>query len=240
MRLLSSLNHYIATTNQPGVQIHQYATAEIEVEFQGQPLQIEMETEYPQQGQVTLTIKAVPSVPWALSLRLPTWCRDYTLLLNNDDTEARPDENGYLTLERPWQAGDILSLDLQMEPTFMAPHPRIDALRGCVALERGPLVYCFESHDQLEGVDLEDVQLLTEKAMDVTAVSVPTECIAIQVAGHMHSPAWKDSLYYPLDDRPQTETQSVQLSAIPYFLWGNRGMESMRIWVPQARDGGVE
>ena len=82
---------------------------------------------------------------------------------------------------------------------------------------------------------------LTEKATlttdgsrprSVQAVSVPNDSVAVQVFGQVLPSTWGEGLYLPLDERPQTEARPVQLKAIPYFLWGNRGMESMRIWVP--------
>jgi DUF1680 family protein len=101
-------------------------------------------------------------------------------------------------------------------------------------LQRGPLVYCFESHDQPDGVGLEDVAVMVDGDMGETAVSISDNSVAIQVSGQVLPSTWGESLYLPLDERPQTEARPVQLIAIPYFLWGNRGMESMRIWVPQA------
>ncbi|MCB0032882.1 MAG: hypothetical protein KDE51_02590 [Anaerolineales bacterium] len=82
---------------------------------------------------------------------------------------------------------------------------------------------------------MEEVQLLTSAPLGETAVSVPAETIALQVSGQRLATSWGGELYLPLDERPQAEAQSVQLIAIPYFLWGNRGMNSMRIWVPQAQ-----
>jgi DUF1680 family protein len=252
MRLFSSLSHYLATVNESSVQIHQYATAQLDVDVQDAPVQIAMETAYPWQGQVAFTINATPASPWVLSLRLPDWCRLYDLTLNGAAVGSQLGDNGYLTLARNWQAGDVLRLDLQTEPMFMAPHPRIDALRGCVSIQRGPLVYAFESQDQSEGISLEDVQVLVDEALAETAVSTgsrqavsassrqavsfPTHSIAIQASGLTLPATWGDSLYLPLAEQPKTEAQPVQLNAIPYFLWGNRGMDSMRVWVPQARD----
>lgn len=248
MRLLSSLGHYLATANKSGVQIHQYATAQLDVVVQGEPVQIVMESEYPWQGQITLTMNVAPSLPWALSLRLPQWCRKYNVWLNGDAVDIQPDDNGYLTIERSWQVGDVVRLDLHMEPVFVVPHPRIDVLRDCVSIQRGPLVYCFEAHDQPDGLDLLDVAVVTGEALletavstslpsssrSVQAVSLPDEVVAIQAAGHLRPTTWGGALYLPLEQRPQEDVLPVKLTAIPYFLWGNRGMESMRIWVPQA------
>ena len=47
-----------------------------------------------------------------------------------------------------WRPGDKVTLELPLAPRLTAPHPRIDAVRGCLAIERGPLVYCVEQADQ--------------------------------------------------------------------------------------------
>lgn len=237
MRLFASLHHYVATANDTGVQIHQYAAAQIAATVQGQPVQLAVETDYPLNGRIRLTMQKEAAAAWALSLRVPAWCQQPTLSVNGRSLSADLDDKGYLTLERPWAAGDVLLLDLPMPPTFIAPHPRIDALRGCVALQRGPLVYCFESQDQADDVALEDVQVLTDGDLVETAVVTPAAAIAIQATGQLLPAAWGDALYLPLAERPSTEAQTVQLTAVPYYLWGNRGMENMRIWLPQAKEG---
>ena len=62
-----------------------------------------------------------------------------------------------LTRTAVWRAGDRVVLDLPMQPRLTVPDPRIDAVRGSVAIERGPVVYCVETADLPAGVELEDV-----------------------------------------------------------------------------------
>lgn len=234
MRLLSSLSHYLATANEEGIQIHQFATANLDVTLHNKSAKLEIETDYPWDGKIKLRFKESPAEPWRLSLRLPEWCRVYGVTLNGAEVAMAVTKNGYLTAVRAWQPGDELQLDLHLEPVFLAPHPRIDVLRGCVALQRGPLIYCFESHDQPDDVDLQDVQVMTSESLTVTAVPHLNGIRSIKVPGQMSTPSWSDSLYKPLAELPQSEITPVQLTAIPYFAWGNRGMHSMRVWLPQA------
>ena len=67
---------------------------------------------------------------------------------------------GYLALTRTWRVGTTVVLDLQMEPELVAPNPRIDSVRGCLAIQRGPLVYCLEGHDQPAGANVRGVSTL--------------------------------------------------------------------------------
>ena len=90
-----------------------------------------------------------------------------------------------------------------------APHPRIDAVRGCLAIERGPLVYCIEEADQ----------------PDTVALS----------AGGVHAPARDpESWGYAPAGAPMVhdDVPSVELTAIPYAFWGNRTEGAMRVWIP--------
>ena len=71
-------------------------------------------------------------------------------------TEASP-EADVASLTRPWAPGDRLRLELDQAPRLTFPDRRVDALRGCVAVEHGPLVYCVEQVDLPDGADLADV-----------------------------------------------------------------------------------
>ncbi len=51
---------------------------------------------------------------------------------------------GYPILHRSWRPDDLVALHLDVTPRWTYPDRRVDAVRGCVAIERGPLVYCFE------------------------------------------------------------------------------------------------
>ena len=237
MRILSSLSHYVATTSEAGIELHQFATARINVRLQGEPATIEMESDYPWDGQVSLKVKESPSVPWALSLRVPRWCKAYTLTLNGDDITPPQGENGYLIIERNWHVNDALLLVLEMEPLFIAPNPRIDALRGTVAVQRGPLIYCLESHDQPDGVDLLDVEVMTVNAPATRVADGLGGIVSITLSGRSLASAWENDLYRSLDELSSEGSRAVQLTATPYFVWGNRGMKSMRVWIPKATQG---
>ena len=156
MRLLASLHHYLATTSDGGVQLHQYATSTIRAVVPGAgPVELAVETGYPWSGSVTVEVVACGDAEWTLSLRVPAWARGAVV-------DGQPVAPGYAELTRRWRAGDRVVLELDVSPRLTAPNPRIDAVRGCVALERGPVVYCFETDDLPAGADLADIALQTD------------------------------------------------------------------------------
>src|SRR5581483_9641135 len=154
---LASLQHYIATVHGSDLQLHQYMPARLRAT---QPssgrLEIEMSTEYPWRGEVRLRIVRTPTEPWSLSLRIPSWATGARAAVNGEDSDVEPIA-GYLRIRRAWRVGDGVDLELPMWPRLVAPHPCIDAMRGCVAIERGPLVYCVEQADQAPGAAVDDI-----------------------------------------------------------------------------------
>lgn len=235
MRLLASLAHYCATTDDTGVQIHQFSPLNLQASPGGRAVQLTTESNFPWEGQVRVRIEQADGGAWTLQIRRPGWCSAATLRLNGRPLDLQPGANGYYAITRAWAAGDLLELDLAMEARFVAPHPRVDAVRGCVALERGPLVYCFEQHDQPRALDLLDAAVdTTQPIAEEWAPDGLGGIVRLRIAGSAGSAGAWPVLYQPLEQAPPRSPQGVALTAIPYFAWANRGMESMRVWIPQA------
>jgi DUF1680 family protein len=235
MRLLATLDDYLATTDGHGLAIHQYAPARLATEQAAAgPIELTISTEYPWQGRVELELTAAPAQPWTLGLRIPAWASTAGLAVNDEPVEVQPG-CGYARLLRTWRAGDRVVLDLPMAPRLVAPHPRIDAVRGCLAIERGPLVYCIEQADQPDTVTLDDLRLdpaapLVQRGMP----GLPANTVALSVGGR-HAPARDpESWGYAPVGEPMVDddVQSVDLTAIPYAFWGNRADGAMRVWIP--------
>ena len=131
MRLVGSWHQMLATTGGGGVQLHQYAWVEVAA---GEP-RLAIETDYPWSGTVRVAVLEAPDRPVALSLRVPGWCDAATLRDDARRTAAAP-----RTAARSWRRGRgdpaTLRLELAMPPRVTRPDSRIDAVRGCVALER--------------------------------------------------------------------------------------------------------
>ena len=117
-----------------------------------------MSTDYPWDGRVEIAVES-PASEWTLSLRIPAWCEGATVTVDGDAVPATVDERGYLRLRRAWNGTSQIVLELPMPVRVIAPHPQIDAVRGCVALARGPVVYCVEQADHPDEVAVEDLRL---------------------------------------------------------------------------------
>ncbi len=150
MRLLGSLPQYCASSDARGVQLHQYVAGSVSVGA----VELRLDTEYPWQGAVALTVERTAAEPWTLSLRRPGWCAVATVVCNGSSVEP-PLVDGYWQLERTWQVGDRVELTLEMPVRLTRAHPRVEACAGQVAVERGPIVYCFEQCDHPDGAVLD-------------------------------------------------------------------------------------
>lgn len=240
MRLVSSLSHYVATKAPDGLTIQQYVPCSVESEVGSGRVCLDIRTDYPWQGRISVRLTEVPTESWSLALRMPGWvgAGEATLSINDESLEVAADADGYLRVHRGWQVGDVITLDLAMPVRFVAADPRIDALRGCVAIERGPLVYCLEQVDQPDVV-------LEEAAVDVTvqpqvaAVDFAEigRSVAVELRGTaMLAPAVDSSSlpYQPIGVAIEPQTTAVLLRAVPYYQWDNREPGSMRVWIPIA------
>jgi DUF1680 family protein len=224
MRTLSALEQYLATSDGAGVQLHQYATADLRAAVPGGEARLAVRTGYPWQGRVTVEVVEAPGRPWTLSLRVPGWCRSATL--TGPGTERpRAVAAGWAELSRPWRAGDTTVLELELPVRATEPDPRVDAVRGCVAVERGPLVYCLESADLPPGVALEDLRWDPRRA----PVALPRPDLGEAVVGVAVPVVRAPDGSAPADDRGD----DLSAGAVPYFAWANRGAEAMRVWIPR-------
>jgi uncharacterized protein len=227
MRLMASLGHYFATCDAHGIQVQQFASGTL---TNGDAV-VGVETDYPWSGTVTIDVRTTPDTEWALSLRLPAWCIDPTVALNGAIVEAARSK-GYATTTRRWVPGDVVVLTLPMPPQFMRGHPNIEATRASVAITRGPIVYCIESCDQPQ--DVADMTVTIDPRLPLQDVWRPDflgGAVTLTGSGYARSNAEWDSLYRRMDDGSR-ERQTIDITAVPYFLWGNRDRGSMNVWVP--------
>ncbi|HZC25739.1 MAG TPA: beta-L-arabinofuranosidase domain-containing protein, partial [Actinopolymorphaceae bacterium] len=118
MRLVSTLGHYVATTNDDGVLLHQYAPSEIRVPVRraapsgsvDQEVQavLVVDTDYPWSGSVEIAVAHAPGGEWTLGLRIPAWCARARVFVDGEELAATVSDRGYVRLTRSWQTGDVV------------------------------------------------------------------------------------------------------------------------------------
>lgn len=233
MRLIASLGHYVATVSGPVLYLQLLTGCELTAQLPDGPLGVEVTTRYPWAGTAEIKVTAAPASESGLAVRTPSWASDVPVRVNGRPRASRPGPDGYLVISRRWQPGDVLSVTMDVTPRLTYPSRRIDALRGTGAVERGPLVYCFEQADQPAATDLEDLALmpgsLTEEAAERDGIG-PT--ITVGASAAVLPPAGLDPVPYATEPDPSGPAKAATAVAIPYFQWDNRDGRAMRVWLP--------
>jgi DUF1680 family protein len=223
-RTLASLAAYVATADDDGVQLHQYAPATIRTTLpDGTAVALDVETGYPRHGAVRVHVRE--DATWTLSLRVPAWADGARLVVDGVEEPVAP---GTVAVRRAFRAGDVVELHLPVTPRFTAADPRIDAVRGCLAVERGPEVLCLESVDLAAASsgrfdDIAGVRL--DPAVPPRDVDGAVVVRLRRSSGHSHS--WP---YGGPEIAEEGEELDVRL--VPYHGWAERGPSTMRVWLP--------
>jgi DUF1680 family protein len=235
MRLMASLGHYLTTTADDVLYVHQFTGATVGANLAGGVLRVTTTSGYPWAGTVNLQVRNAPADSCGLGVRVPAWSRDARFTVNGRAVAPDPADRGYLIVRRHWRPGDVLGCDLNVVPRLTYPGRRIDALRGTAAVERGPLVYCFEQADQLGGLSVEDLALRPgDLAEHDTALPGVGRTVTVHAGAVRLEPARDSGL--PYGPRPDAAGAGGPATAvaIPYFQWDNRDGRGMRVWLPWA------
>lgn len=226
-RLIAALGDYIYAQSDDALYVNLYVGGRVRTELRGKPLTLEVRTGYPWQEDIALRIAEGAPQRFKLLLRLPAWCAAPELRVNGEPVGIQR-ESGYAVIERDWKAGDTVELRLPMTPTLMEAHPRVEADRWQVAIQRGPMVYCLEESDQPAPL----THLAIRRDHPLNSVWEPDLLGGIVVIEGMaelldSDEAWGDALYRPLRERALKPFR-----AIPYYAWDHRRPCPMRVWMP--------
>ena len=238
MRLVELIAHHSATFDGNGIQIHQFVDGDFQFDGEFGSCVLRIETEYPHQGDMDIIFAEVPSQPISLAIRVPSWAKEsMQVLLSGSEVGTRDEEKGYHTVSHTWMPGDRVAVSMDLRPRLTVANPRVDATRGALAIERGPLVYCLEEVDNNSPEKLADLRInplaqLTEKFEADLLWGV----VMIAAQGwETHANDWDEFLYqsYPAP----SNGQEVSLAAAPYYTWANRGAGAMQVWIPLGLQG---
>lgn len=224
-RTLASLGNYAYSRQTDGLAVHLYAGGRVDLGG----LQFVIRTNYPWGATVSVRAVVASSTACTLRLRIPAWCRNPQASLNGAPIDMGIDmRDGYLPVAREWRDGDTLTLEFPMPIERVRAHPRVLHDAGCVAIQRGPLIYCAEEIDN--GADLGLLRL--PKKMNFKTRFDPGflgGAVIIEAAAERVRPA-SAALYTTAEHL----TETAKLKLVPYCLWNNRGEGEMRIWLRES------
>lgn len=237
-RFMASVPNYMYATQGDDVLVNLFIQSSAEIATDNNNVTIAQTTDYPWDGKVTFTITPDNEGEWALRLRIPGWAGEspvptdlytftsapkqpYTLKVNG--TSARVlDGDGYATVRRTWKAGDVVELDLPMDVRQVRAHENVADDRGKLAIQRGPVMFCLEGRDQADSTVFD--KFIPEGTV-FTAAYEPELLNGVMTL----SANAKQIL-------PDGTVKDVEVKAIPYSTWNNRGADQMAVWIPEAAE----
>jgi DUF1680 family protein len=236
-RFIASVPGYLYATKGRDVYVNLYAAGKGELQVEGNTVSITQETRYPWDGTVAMAVEPKAECQFALKVRIPGWAQNTpvpsdlykymssstespTLKLNGAQVPVTIDK-GYVTFDREWKKGDTIELVLPMPIRRVLANEKVEADRGRVAIERGPMVFCAEWPDnngKTHGLILpDDSKLTSEFRKDMFG--------GIEVIQGKALAANLDEEEQPL------ATAEHQLLLIPYYAWAHRGKGEMDVWL---------
>ena len=226
-RFIPSLPGYVYAVKDKDVYVNLYLSNTADLTVAGKPLSLKQQTNYPWDGDMAIGITDNQAGAFTLRLRLPGWAQgepvpsdlytysddvatDYSLTVNGEEVQAEL-KDGYLCIDRNWKAGDEVALHIDMQPRRIVANDNVEADRGRVAIQRGPLVYCAEHPDNTFDV------LTTELPADATFQTVSRPDL---LGGLVQ-----------LTTTARSKGRNVDLTLIPYYAWAHRGEGKMEVWM---------
>ncbi len=229
VRFLPSVPGYVYGEGKNDVWVNLYVAGEATAKTEVGEIKIKQDTRYPWAGDTTLTLNPPERTSFALHLRVPSWCEDPRVKVNRGTISRPRMEKGYIVIERKWEPGDTVWLDLPMPPRHVASHPLVKTNHGLLALQRGPLVYCLEAVDNGGGV----FDLAVERDAELESEFMPDllgGIVVIRARGLRRPESdWNEKLY-----QKAVDGERATVTAIPYYAWDHREPGEMVVWIPES------
>lgn len=215
-RTIASFGTYAYGEGEHTAYCHLYTAGEIDFSF---GMKLRCETDFPHGFTVRYTAAHGQGT---LAVRVPEWSKQFEAKLNGDKISPQI-KQGYAYI--PMNEEDVLNIALDSSARFVYSNTRTAENTGCAAVQRGALVYCFEGIDN--GGDVLSLSLDDSEEISV-GEAIPALGGAEKLAVPGFRTAWGGGLYS--FDKPERLPET--LTAVPYYTWGNRGENQMRVWLP--------
>jgi len=183
----------------------------------GRSVQIDIETDYPLNGEITINLALDTPEKFTLRLRIPEWSLATSLRVNGENTTAVP--GTYSEIFRKWYPGDRIELKLDMRCRLLeAPHGSNRKGDHYQAIVRGPIVLSRDENlDEYynEAVAITPVNDYVEIIPETPAIpgtrmqfQVPISNGYIKMVDYASVNSWEGKhicTWLPLKDKPGTE-----------------------------------
>ena len=234
VRTIAEVQNYVYTVADDGLYLNLYGGNSLQTVLKdGSALRWTQETNYPWSGKIRIKIEQAPAHIFSIHFRIPEWCKKGSIVINGKLAISSLQSGTYQKLARSFKKGDVIELDLHMPVTLLESNPLVEETRNQVTVKRGPIVYCMESPDLQENINVSSLAIPVNNTwVPFTTKIGQGNIIALKgTAVQIQQQAWKGSLYREVE----TSSRKVPVTLIPYYAWANRGNSDMRVWLPVIR-----
>ena len=245
-RFIPSLPGYVYAVNKRDVYVNLFMSNTSQLSVAGKGITLEQQTQYPWDGDIAIKVAANKAGQWAMKVRIPGWVRNevvpsnlyeftdnlrpqYNITVNGNAVNGKLTDDGYFTIDRKWKKGDVVRVHFDMDPRTVRANNNVEADRGFVAIERGPIVYCAEWPDN----DFDIMGALVNQSPKMTVEDGTLHAKDKKVADYYIKVIKTDAQLLSFDKQGRLNTEDVKLSLIPYYAWCHRGSGKMRVWLSQ-------
>ena len=235
-RLIPQVSGMMYSFSDDEIYLTFYGSNSSTIKLESGMVRIKQKSEYPFDGKVDLTVSPKSSQRFKLKLRIPSWVNSnqfvpgelysyddknydkWKLSINGVKINAKT-ENGFVTIDRLWNVGDKVILDLPMTVRINKTINKVKENKNRVAITRGPLVYVAEGIDNYRPVQ----EFYIEDMVDNNKIKIKK--INTGILENVVS------IIFPaktLDNK----IEEIFLKMIPYYAWNNRENSSMIVWIP--------
>jgi hypothetical protein len=239
-RFIPSVPGYVYAVHDADVYVNLFMPGTADLKVASKKLQIRQTTSYPWKGDIRLEVNPSRQLPFQLKIRIPGWVKGevvpsdlysyndrneltYSVSVNGIAVRAQL-EKGYFSILRKWKKGDIVEIHFDMEARTVKSHQLVEANRGRVAVERGPLVYCAEWPDNQHAIfsTLLNTNPVFEAVHEADLLRGITTLRTTDAQAFSYTAGGK------------VKVEDITLTLIPYYAWAHRGKGTMSVWLPDA------
>ena len=247
-RFIPSLPGYIYAVKDRDVYVNLFLSNKSTLSVGGKKLELSQTTDYPWNGDITINVDQNAAGQFAMKLRIPGWVKGQvvpsdlysytdnkrlqaTCTVNGQTVAVTPGEDGYLTISRKWKKGDKIQLHFDMEPRTVRANEKVEADRGMVSIERGPIVYCAEAVDN----NFDIMSALVNQQPQFEVLNAQDFRIKADDGEHTYklTKLVTDAQTLKFDKQGRLAAENVRLTLIPYYAWCHRDRGNMKVWLAQ-------
>jgi hypothetical protein len=238
---MPSLPGYAYAQQVDNVYVNLFIGGSAEIKLPGNTVGLQQQTRYPWDGDVKIMVEPEQTSQFAIYVRIPGWAQNKPVpsdlynyldtnaekisLKVNDDPVAVDIVKGYVPIRRTWQKGDTIELNLPMPIRRLGANPKVKDDLGRTAVERGPVVYCFEGADNPKGVA--NLILPPEAKLQSKYHG--------DLLGGIVTITGRGKIRQARQDGKKV-IEDIDMVAIPYYAWAHRGKNEMAVWMPKSAE----